>query len=117
MRRIAFGVLVIVLAGGLSACGDGDDDSEEDARPERTELGAAEFDTFCDAVVEYATATLPPGSSSENQVAVDALQLLVQMVGAEIDTSGRSEESGRVVRACEDDLTNVLQAATETPSP
>lgn len=116
MRRIACGVFMIVLAGGaLPACGDDGGDSAEEARPDRKELRAEDFETFCDAVVEYARVTLPPGTLAENPEAVDALQALVQVLSDEIDSADRTERSTLVLIRCSDDLLNILQAASGGP--
>jgi hypothetical protein len=110
MSRFASGVLIALLVCGMSACGDDDGDDSGEARPERDKLGAAEFEMLCDAVVQYFTVTVPPGTGTENQAAFDALQTLVQEV-QDFGAEDRDEESLMALRGCVDDLTNVLQAA------
>ena len=102
--------MLALACGGLAACGD-DNGSDDDAGAEASGLDADAFETLCDAVTEYAAATVQPGTGEENRDAIDALQTLVQAV-QETGAAGRDDASLRVLRGCVDDLTNVLQAAS-----
>ena len=66
LQRVGAGLLALTLAGGISACGDDDDD---EGTTDTTEAGApAEGDTaaFCDAVVEFNSVVFQVDISEES---------------------------------------------------
>src|SRR5687768_1448096 len=105
LQRVGAGLLALTLAGGITACGDDDDEGTTDT----TEAGApAEGDTaaFCGAVVEFNTAVSDvelEESSSEEDVKALGEQLApvfdTVATNAPEDLADTADEINTVVQA------------------